>query len=115
MLKIKTKIDKSSIHGIGLFSLENKKCGDIIGELNYLDIKVKKDDINLSDVDFFSFYFSLDGEYYQTYFDNMRFMNHSKTPNCIDTKDGLCIAVNDILIGDELTCDYSLICDMWKS
>jgi SET domain-containing protein len=56
----------------------------------------------------------LEGDYYQTYVDNMRFMNHSKTPNCMDTPDGKTIAIRDISIGEELTCDYSLICDMWK-
>ena len=114
MLKVKSYIDISSIHGIGLFTLEPILKGQIVGELNQFDLLIHKDDIPSDDMPFFNVYSSLEGDYYQTYVDNMRFMNHSKTPNCMDTPDGKTIAIRDISIGEELTCDYSLICDMWK-
>ena len=114
MLKIKSYIDKSNVHGIGLFTSEPIVKGQIVGQLDKFDLLIHKDEVAPDDMSFFNFYGSLDGEYYQTYADNMRFMNHSKTPNCIDTPDGKTIALRDISIGEELTCDYSLICDMWK-
>ena len=45
----------------------------------------------------------------------MRFMNHSTTPNCIDAKNGLCIAIKDIEEGEELTCDYTFFDDTWEN
>lgn len=114
MLKIKTKLDNSPIHGIGLFTLEKIKKGDIIGELCQFDVKIKKEDVLPKYINMFEFYFGVMDDYYQTYFDNMRFMNHSNNPNCIDLKNGLCVAVKDIEIGEELTCDYSFFCDLWK-
>lgn len=114
MLTVKTYIKSSGIHGIGLFASENIKEGQLVGQLNQFDLRIHIGDIKENELDFFRFYCSLEGEYYQTYFDNMRFMNHSSDHNCIDTPDGKTIAIRDISIGEELTCDYSLICDMWK-
>ena len=109
LLKVKSYIHKSPLHGIGLFSSEYIRKGQVVGELNKFDLLIHKDEISDDDIWFFDFYCSLNGDYYQTYADNMRFMNHSKTPNCIDTPDGKTIALRDIPIGQELTCDYSLI------
>ena len=114
MLKIKTKLDKSPIHGIGLFTLEKVSKGQTIGELCELDIKIKKENLLPKYIDMFEFYFGVEDDSYQTYFDNMRFMNHSKNPNCVDLKNGLCVAIKDIEIGEELTCDYSFFCNLWK-
>lgn len=114
MLRIKTTIKASKIHNIGLFVEENIEKGTIIAELNNFDIKIKDEDIPNRFLELFDHYFSVEGNYYQTYFDNMRFMNHSDSPNCIDSKDGKTIAIKDIKIGDELTCDYSFFCDSYK-
>jgi SET domain-containing protein len=114
MLKVKTFLRDSLIQGIGLFADEDIKKGKIVSELTSLDVKIKKDDILNNDIEFFNHYFSYQGEYYQTYFDNMRFMNHSDNPNCIDAENGTCIAIKDIKKGEELTCDYSIICKLWQ-
>lgn len=114
MLKIKTYLEKSTVHGIGLFTSEDIKKNQVIGELGKFDLLIHKDDIDESEYGFFKMYSSAIGEYRQTYFDNMRFMNHSADNNCIDTPDGKTIAIRDISIGEELTCNYSLICDEWK-
>jgi hypothetical protein len=42
MLVIKTKLDNSQIHGIGLFTLEKVMKGQIIGQLCELDVKIEK-------------------------------------------------------------------------
>jgi uncharacterized protein len=33
-------------------------------------------------------------------------MNHADTPNCVDLNDDEAVAVRDIAVGEELTCDY---------
>lgn len=115
MLIIKTKLDKSSIHGIGLFTLEKIEKGQIIAKINEFDFKIRKNSVPPKYVETFEFYSGVKGDYYQTYFDNMRFMNHSTTPNCIDAKNGLCIAIKDIEEGEELTCDYTFFDDTWEN
>jgi len=115
MLLIKTEIKDSKIHGLGLYTLQTIKKGDIIAKLNEFDIKISIEEIPPMYIEFFNHYFGKQKEYYQVYFDNMRFMNHSDDPNCINTNNGLCIAIKDIDIGDELTCDYSFFCDLWKN
>ena len=114
MLKIKHKLQISSIHGIGLFTLEKINKGDIIAELNKFDIEVLINSVDEKDKPFFEHYFAVQGEFYQTYFDDMRFMNTSKTHNCVDLPNGQCVAIRDIEINEELTCDYSLICDLYN-
>ena len=114
MLLIKTELKSSKIHGIGLFTISSIKKNTVIAELNSFDIKINLDQIPEEYLEYFNFYYSKVGTYYQTYFDNMKFMNHSDNPNCIDTEDGKCTAIKDIQAGEELTCDYSLICDMYK-
>jgi SET domain-containing protein len=114
MLKIKHNIQESKIHGLGLFTEEDLEEGLIIGSLNKFDIQIPINEVDIKDIYFFDFYFSKQGEVYQTYFDNMRFMNHSNTPNCIDLKNGDCVTLKKIKKGEELTCDYHLICDNWE-
>ncbi len=111
MLLVKTKLDKSSTHGIGLFAAEfipkgtitwkydpeydtcfTQECIDILPEsfrerfldYLYLDFKLKK---------------------YILCCDDQRFINYSKKPN-IQSKPDRDIAKKDIHIGEELTCDY---------
>jgi len=115
MLLINTKVDVSKIHGLGLFALQSISKNDVIAKLNKFDIKVKATDIPKEYINFFNFYNSKQGDIYQIYFDNMRFMNHSDNPNCIDMEDGSCIALKDIKVGEELTCNYKLICDIYKN
>jgi len=114
MLLIKTFIDKSKIHGIGLFANEFIQKGKIIAKINKLDIKVPLVKVKEDYVELFNFYSSLWGGVYQTYFDDMKFMNHSESNNCLDIENGMTIAIKDINKGDELTCDYRLICELWK-
>lgn len=114
MILIKTYIEKSVIHGIGLYADEPISKGQVIAKLNHLDVLIDASKVAPKHKEFFDFYFSLHDGYYQSYVDNMRFMNHAQNPNCIDTSDGATVAIKDIKKGEELTCDYSLICELWK-
>ena len=109
MLKVKTYIKPSEIHGIGLYAGEDIQAGTVVGKLNEWDLKIPVEEVPEELHESFGFYFSLQGEgtFYQTYFDNMRFMNHSDDNNCVD-HDDVCVAVRSIKKGEELTCDYTL-------
>lgn len=114
MLTIDHEVKKSEIHGLGLFTKEDITKNQVIGKLNKFDFIIPIHEIEDEFLEHFNFYCSKQGDTYQTYFDNMRFMNHSDNPNCIDLPNGDCVAIMDIKKGKELTCDYSLICDDWK-
>jgi len=105
MLIVKTYLDKSEIHGIGLFADEDIEKGKVVGKITNLDFKVNKISIANRYMDWMIDTYVDKGEYIQTYMDNMRFMNHSEDPNCFDTEN-VCIAIKDIKKGQELTCDY---------
>lgn len=47
-------------------------------------------------------------------FDNDRFWNHSEQPNVV-VKDKVVVAKADIQSGEEMTCDYRVFDDDWKS
>jgi len=63
MLLIKTFIDKSKIHGIGLFANVFIQKGKIIAKINKLDIKVPLVKVKEDYVELFNFYSSLWGGY----------------------------------------------------
>ena len=115
MLKVKTKIGKSRIHGTGLFAAQFIPKGTITWEYSpTFDMDISEKDINLMS--------SINKEYfiYYSYFDkkrnkfilcadNQRFINHTtstKKENIISTPD-MDVAFRDIEIGEELLCDYN--------
>jgi len=106
MLIVKTYLDKSSLHGIGLFAAEDIKKSQLVGKITNLDVKMNKINIASRYLDWMIDVYVDKGDYIQTYMDDMRFMNHSEDPNCLD-EENYCIAIKDIKIGQELTCDYT--------
>lgn len=116
MLLIKTKIDFSKIHGVGLFADEFIPKGKVIWEfVSGFDMKlfknklekfptpVKKQILNYSYLD------QKTGQYILCS-DDARFFNHSITSNTKHfyekEKYGQTIAVKDIKKGEEITCNY---------
>ena len=116
MLLVKTKIDKSSIEGIGLFAEQFIPKETIIWEYHpLLDRKFTQDE--------FDMFTGLKKEYLERYcfkfnncyylcFDNDRFVNHSNNPNCYSSEYsdkfiGYTKALRDIEIGEELTDNYN--------
>lgn len=114
---VRNYVDKSKIHGFGLFAGEFIPKGKLIWEWK------KGFDFTISEKDFKKFskeakrwvlhYGYLDNSKpkgKRKYFicvDDARFWNHAKKPNTSNDKTGTkTIAIRDIKKGEELTCDY---------
>ncbi len=118
MLLVKTKLDKSGIHGIGLFADEFIPKNTIIWKFNRLiDLRCSEADIeklpdaSREQIQKYSYREKHTGLYVLCG-DDARFFNHTETPNCIDfysdEDQDITVALRDIFAGEELTCDYAL-------
>jgi len=119
MLKVKTYLDKSPIHGIGVFAGENIKKGTIVWTM------VEGFDMVLSK-DFLTSLPPQAKKYLDTYSytqkgvtiltgDNDRFINHSEAPLARQLPNNDMIATRDIKKGEELTMDYREFDDAWQN
>ena len=109
MLVVKTYIDKSPIHGIGLFAAEPITKGTVIWELrkDFDSIITQEQFKNLPKLtqDFITHYsyFHKNLKCHILCSDNARFYNKSETPNCGGEGDDITVALKDIAQGEELT------------
>lgn len=111
MLLVKTYLDKSKIHGIGLFADELIKKGTLIWKF------VPGFDFVLNKKQLKTFpkvakrwilkygYFDKDEKLYYICVDDARFFNHSENSNTED-KDLGTVAARNINKGEEITCNY---------
>jgi SET domain-containing protein len=117
MLIVRTRLDISQIHGIGLFADQFITRDTIIWRFDPIfDIRFRDED--LEDVSVEAREQILKYSYRETSSrlfvlcgDDARFFNHSDAPNCIDISGShgdITRAQIDIEAGTELTCDYSL-------
>jgi SET domain-containing protein len=116
MLLVKTYLDRSAIHGIGLFASEPIAAGTVIWRMSpTIDVQLAPPDIEALSRPAraqIEKYIYLD-KVLRTYVlcgDDARFFNHSESPNCRDLPDergGTTVAARDIAAGEELTCDYA--------
>jgi SET domain-containing protein len=116
MLRVKTKVDKSSIHGLGLFADQFIPSGTVTWEYDEMvDIGLSKevieglDDLNRKYLLHFC-YFDKNLDKFVLCADSQRYINHSKDRQKINIystprKD---VASKDIYPGEELLCDYAL-------
>ena len=114
MLLIKTYLDKSPIHGVGVFANEFVKKGTVVWQFNPLvDIILTEEQLNelpevikeFIDIIGFSYPFGVNN--YCMSIDHAQYMNHSDTPNLVlNIKEDKNIALKDIAQGTELTIDY---------
>lgn len=117
MMMVKTSVRFSPIHGLGCYTEEDIKKGDVVWKMDpTLDIVLDEDSIKNyppSVVEFLKMYAYgqlEDGK--KTFIlccDHARHMNHSEEANVIEAGDGNAInlAARDIKKGEELTCDYN--------
>lgn len=116
MLLIKTYLKEVSGKGIGLFASEkipkNKIWHKDETEFDKVYTRLFVEANGLKDFfDIYATYNSVEETYYLCS-DNARFVNHSYKPNTkYDKVAGNCIALVDIEIDEEITCDYREICD----
>ena len=112
MLLIKTEIKGSPIHGVGLFSLEEVRYGELISMIDPIFSKefTEKEIESLNDVakEFLRIYSfkSKKNSNKILLLDNERMMNHSDNPNTYFIN-GYTFCKKDINIGDEITCNYN--------
>ncbi len=117
MLLIKTYLDRSRIHGIGLFAGEPVPKGTLVWRLHpTIDIQLGEEAIASlapparEQILKYTYKDVVLGTHVLCG-DDARFMNHDASPNCLDVPDpmgGTTTAARHIAAGEELTCDYSL-------
>jgi SET domain-containing protein len=113
MLTIKNYLDKSNIHGIGLFADEDIPKGTVVWEFRkHFDYIVPIEEYeNLDDIqkiywDTYSYVCKL-RNVYMISIDNDRFMNHSEDwANVGYDENYNYVARKDISIGEEILADY---------
>lgn len=112
MFTVKTKLDKSNIHGIGVFAEEFVSKGTVIYkylegfDIIYSDEQYIKLPEHIRDYILHYGYYSKDEGGYVLCGDDGRFVNHSTDPNIQMYNRTDTIAIKDINIGDEITEDY---------
>lgn len=120
MILIKIKLNQSKIHGIGCFTKEFVKKGQIIWRFEKdFDLVLKKDYVDKLPLgakeNFLNYaYISRTSGDYVLCSDDSKFFNHNDKdqnvtcviPEGFKTNDLVCFALRDIQEGEELTCDY---------
>ncbi|MBI38196.1 MAG: SET domain-containing protein-lysine N-methyltransferase [Leptospiraceae bacterium] len=112
MLLVRTYVERSSIHGLGLYADQFIAEGSVIWELMPgFDFVVQEKELEnrpavIRDyVDRYGYY-SESSQGFVICADDARFFNHSDFPNTISISQDLTLALRDIEKGEELTCNY---------
>ncbi len=116
MLLVKTYLDRSAIHGIGLFAGERIRKGTVIWRRSpEIDLLLTADQIAKlhlvarAQIEKYTYLDGMLGKFVLCG-DDARFFNHADAPNCHDIPDkggGTTVAARDIEAGEELTSDYA--------
>lgn len=113
MIRVKTSIDSSPLHGIGLFASEFIPKGTVTWEYDpRFDIAYSKEDVlEMSDSaqeQFWKYaYFDKELAKYVLCFDDQRFINHASENYNIKSTPRQDVACRDIQPGEELLCNYN--------
>lgn len=122
MLVISAFISQSALHGLGVFSRDAIRAGQVVSQFRPpLDVMVTREFVaSLSAPEreylrHFS-YLSLFLDVYILTGDHDRYMNHSGEPNVGIAGDRTTdsVALRDIKAGEELTCDYRTFDAEWR-
>jgi len=115
MIHIKYKLNKSNLHGIGLFTDEDIKRGQLIYSASpLLDVNITREQFNSLDekekneLRWWGFWDEANNVWHSD-FDVSRFINHSFNATLTQNpkhKDTYLIATRDISAGEELTQNY---------
>lgn len=118
MFKVKTYLDKSLIHGTGVFLAEAVKKGDLIWAFDQnFDMQISEKNIQAcSSVarEYLSIYCyrSMKTGFYVLCIDDAKYVNHSTKPSTEGVYlskyhiEGADVALRDLEIGEEITSDY---------
>lgn len=115
MIHIKYKLDRSDKHGIGLFTDEDLKAGQLIYTASpILDLNITQaqfdslNEIEKNEVRWWGFKIE-DEDVWHVDFDVSKFINHSDEPTVTQDKnykDAYLITTRDLRKGEELTQNY---------
>lgn len=115
MIHIKYKLDKSKLHGIGLFTEKDLKKGQIVYTASpLLDVNITQEQFNSlnenekAEIRYWGFWDEPNNVWHVD-FDNSKFINHLFDPTLTQDpkhKDAYLIATRDIKAGEELTQNY---------
>jgi hypothetical protein len=115
MVHIRYKLDKSNIHGIGVFADQDIRKGDIIFTASpILDVNINQDQFNSleesekQEVKYWGFWIESE-KVWHVDFDHIHFINHSfdaNTTQDFSHPEAHLIALRDIKKGEELTQNY---------
>ena len=112
MLTIPTTVKESVINGLGVFTTSPVSAGAVVWRFNgHIDTIIPAAVVPYLPYHVIKFvkkyaYVNADKDYCIGV-DNDRFINHSKTPNVGEGKNGTRIALYDLFEGEELTEDYT--------
>ncbi len=114
MLVVKTKLEYSSIHGLGCFAGEDIVAGQLVWRFEPgVDLVFTETELQRLPESFREFLrvyaYSPVAHAEKTYvlcIDHARHMNHSDSPSLLENSNGDNIAARDIRKGEELTCNY---------
>ena len=111
MFLVPVRLDRSPIHGFGVFATDPIAKGTRVWEFTEgVDYRIPADVVEacpepwLSELLKYGYRDSTDE--YILCGDAARFMNHSEDPSCDDSGDLYTVTLRDLQPGDELTCDY---------
>ncbi|MBI3633008.1 MAG: SET domain-containing protein [Candidatus Vogelbacteria bacterium] len=115
MIHIKYKLYRSNKHGIGLFTDEDLRKGQLVYTASLvLDLNITQEqfdslnDAEQNEVRWWGFKIEDEGTWHVD-FDVSKFINHSYEPTVTqdkDHKDAYLVATRDIIKGEELTQNY---------
>ena len=116
MLLVKTYLERSAIHGIGLFAGERIPAGTVIWRRSPdIDLLLDPEPLERlhpaarAQIEKYTYLDHVLGRLVLCG-DDARFFNHADQPNCHDIPDergGTTVAARDIEVGEELTSDYA--------
>lgn len=120
MLVVRTYLEKSHIHGFGVFSRDPIAQGSRVWEFHdKLDIKFTQEEFDRlpssvrEELEWHMYEPEADGPlFYEATMG--KYMNHSREPNVDFSNVGLGIATREIGAGEELTCDYRHFMANWE-
>ncbi len=117
MMLVKTKLKYSEIHGIGIYADEPIKAGTRIWELREgFDVLVDERELDTYPphvkefIEIYSYPHPTKEHVVILEADNGRFMNHTETPNTDFSTLDKGLALVDIAVGEEITCNYNEFC-----
>ncbi len=119
MLLVRTFLEKSPIHGFGVFAKESVSKGTRIWQFHEkLDIRFTPEEFEKlpasvkEEIEWHMYEPEEGGEFF--YEATMgKYMNHSREPNIDFSAVGVGVATRDIKEGEELTCDYRHFMASW--